>query len=249
MAELQIPDKWRDAFAWVEKTVGGRLVEIDAQHRWRPAWYLEVEKEGERLPLYWRGARTEWGADIEPLEREGKIMEVLEAHGVRVPHVFGLHLDPPGLLMERRPGAPPNVHAAASPADGEAIIDEYLGELAKIHAIPVSEFEKVGLRAKASAEESCLGETPAMEEGYRAAKSEPDPLIEFLLKWVRRNVPRDRERQTLVLCDSGQFLWEGRSVTALLDFELAYIGDPAADLAGLRPLQVAQGLGEIARAQ
>jgi len=248
MSELQIPDKWRDAFAWVEETVGGRLVSIEAHPRWRPAWYLEVERDGERLPLYWRGARTEWGADIEPLEREGKIMEVLEAHGVSVPHCYGLHLDPPGLLMDRCPGAPPDIRAAASRADGEAIIDQYLEELARIHAIPVAEFAGAGLRPRANGAESCLGETPSMEARYRAMKNEPDPMIEFLVKWVRRNVPRDRERQTLVLCDSGQFLWEGNRVTALLDFELAYIGDPAADLAGLRTRDLSEPLGDLRRA-
>ena len=50
-------EEWQRAFRWVEATIGGRLVAAHRQARWRPAWFLEVEREGERLPLYWRGDR------------------------------------------------------------------------------------------------------------------------------------------------------------------------------------------------
>ncbi len=47
--------EWQRAFAWVEKTTGGKLVRAERQARWRPAWFLDVEKDGQILPLYWRG--------------------------------------------------------------------------------------------------------------------------------------------------------------------------------------------------
>ena len=35
--------------SWTEKCVGGRVVACERQPRWRPAWFLEVDRNGERL--------------------------------------------------------------------------------------------------------------------------------------------------------------------------------------------------------
>ncbi|MDJ0852382.1 MAG: phosphotransferase family protein [Myxococcota bacterium] len=242
-----LPEEWQRAFDWVEKTVGGRLVRWESQPRWRPAWFLDVERDGETVPLYWRGARREWGSDTSALDLERRVMEVFEKHDIRVPHPYGLCDDPPGLLMERVAGIPPNRDAAESEAAWRAVMDDYLEQLARVHAIDPAEFEAAGFERPQSAERRGLGETPFFERGYREAKRAPDPLCEFLLRWVHRNVPKGREQTAFVVCDSGQFLWEKTRVTALHDFELAYIGDPAADLAGLRARDLSEPLGDIPR--
>ena len=38
--------EWQRAFAWVEATVGGRIVRAERQPRWRPAWNFDVERDG-----------------------------------------------------------------------------------------------------------------------------------------------------------------------------------------------------------
>jgi hypothetical protein len=243
-----LPAEWQRGFEWAERTLGGRLVRWESQPRWRPAWFLDIERGGETLPLYWRGARREWGSDTTSLELELRVLELLEKHGVRVPHPHGLCTDPPGLLMERCPGRPPDLRRARSESEWLAVMDDYLAQLARVHAIDPAEFEAAGFRRPESPERSCLGETPTFERRYREAKKSPDPLLEFLLRWVHANVPRDRDKTTFVLCDSGQFLWEDGRVTALHDFELAYIGDPAADLAGLRTRDLSEPLGDLPRA-
>ena len=242
-----LPEAWRRGFEWVEKTVGGRLVRWESQPRWRPAWFLDVERDGEILPLYWRGARREWGSDTSSLDLERRVMEVFEKHDIRVPHPYGLCDDPPGLLMDRVPGIPPNRDAAESEAAWLEVMDDYLEQLARVHAIDPAEFEAAGFQRPETMQRSCLGETPFFERSYREAKKTPDPLCEFMLRWVHRNVPEGREKTAFVVCDSGQFLWEGRRVTALHDFELAYIGDPAADLAGLRTRDLSEPLGDLRR--
>lgn len=242
-----LPAEWQRGFAWAEKTVGGRLVRFEGQPRWRPAWFLDIERNGETLPLYWRGARREWGSDTSSLALEMRVMEIFEKHGIRVPHPYGLCEDPPGLLMQACPGIPPDRRKAASEREWLAVMDDYLEQLARAHAIDPAEFEAAGFRRPPDSERSCLGETPHFERSYRQAKTAPDPLLEFMLRWVHRNVPRDRERMALVVCDSGQFLWEKGRVTALHDFELAYIGDPAADLAGLRTRDLSEPLGDLGR--
>jgi hypothetical protein len=58
--------------------------------------------------------------------------------------------------------------------------------------------------------------------------------MEFCLAWLARNPPRHRVRPSVVVWDSGQFHHGAGRISALLDLELAHIGDPMMDLAGLR---------------
>ena len=48
--------EWAQAFDWIEANVGA-IVGAEAQARWRPCYYLDVEQGGETLPLYFRGDR------------------------------------------------------------------------------------------------------------------------------------------------------------------------------------------------
>ena len=38
--------------AWVERVVGGRVVGLTRLARWRHAWDLDVERDGQLLPLH-----------------------------------------------------------------------------------------------------------------------------------------------------------------------------------------------------
>ena len=38
----------RRAFAETERLVGGTIVKAESQGRWRPAWVLELDRDGER---------------------------------------------------------------------------------------------------------------------------------------------------------------------------------------------------------
>ncbi len=239
----RLPERWRKAFDWAERRLGGRVVAWEPQPRWRPACFFELERPGgERLSLYWRGARGEFHRDTRPLERERHVIEVFERHGVRVPHARGVCEDPPGLLLERLPGRF-GLESATDEAHRARVLDAYLADLAKIHAIPIEELEAGGYRRPPDAETSCLGETPGFEKAWRRGKSAPDPMIEFQLAWCRRNVPKRREGLSFLVCDSGQFMFDDAGLTGLLDFELGYIGDYAADLAGLRTRDLTEPMG------
>ncbi len=239
--------RWRLAFDWAERELGGRVVAWEPQPRWRPACFFELERAGQILPLYWRGARSEWHRDARPLEREMRVIEVLERNGVRVPHAYGLCQDPPGLVLEKLPGRF-NLATANDERHRRAVLDEYLVQLARIHSIPIEEFEAIGFDRPRSSEQSCYGETRRFERDYRAAKQRPEPMIEFQLAWCKRNLPRDRQEFSFLVCDSGQFMFDDAGLTGLIDFELGYIGDYAADLAGLRTRDLSEPIGELGRA-
>lgn len=242
-----IPDEWQRCFGWIERQLGGRIVRAERQPRWRPAWFLDLERDGETLPLYFRGDRGETDHGAYSLEHEMSVIQVLEQHRIPVPHVHGFCPDPRGIVMERCPGRA-NLETARDEAERDAVLADYMEVLARMHAIDPAEFERVGLERPDSPQSIGLGDLDVWERGYRRHKQRPEPLIEFVLAWVRRNVPHDRERVSFLCADAGQFLFDEGRVTAVLDLELACLGDPAADLAGIRCRDLSEPLGDLRRA-
>ncbi len=236
--------EWQTAFAWLEGELDGRIVEVRRQPRWRPAWFLELEREGERRSLYWRGQRAEIPNGLEQLEREANVMRAMEREGIPVPHVHAFSREPGGIVMDCLPGQA-NLATAASDAQRSAVINDYMDVLARLHAVPAERFEDLGLAMPEGEEGLALGDLDDWIRNYRRDKSRPEPEVEFLIAWLLRNVPKGRTKRSLLCADAGQFMFEGDRITGLIDLELAYIGDPAADLGSLRCRDLSEPLGPI----
>ena len=250
---MPLPEKlsarWRRAFDWVETTLDGRVVHAERQPRWRPAWFLDVERDGKTVPLYFRGDRggLEGINRVYTIEHEANVLRVLEAHDVPVPHVHGVCPDPLGMLLDRVPGRAV-LGSAESEAERESVQDHFVELLVQAHAIDPAAFEAVGLARPSSADALALDDLPIWEESYRKLKTRPEPVIEFVLGWLHRNIPPGRDRVTFVTGDAGQFLFEAGRVSALIDLELAHLGDPLADLGALRARDLTEPLGDLRRA-
>lgn len=249
LKNADLSPEWQRGFEWVERLLGGRVCNLQRQGRWRPAYFFDLERDGERIPLYFRGHRghreIERVADV--IGHEASIYRVLEAHGLPVPHVFGVCRDPEGIVMERLPGRA-NLATVDDPAERAAILDQYIELLARMHAIDAEAFEAEGLVRIEGERALALGDFDQWVAQYRKAKQRPAPWIEFAIRWVYRNVPRGRREITFVSADSGQFLFEDGRVTALLDMETGYLGDPLADLGGLLCRDLGEPLGDLAHA-
>ncbi|MAG29960.1 MAG: hypothetical protein CL908_03585 [Deltaproteobacteria bacterium] len=239
-----LEEVWQRAFAWVEKEVGCRIVSFERQARWRPAFFLETERDGAPLPLYLRGDRGALDHGIYPLEHEARVFEVMESEGLPVPHVYGMIPDPKMIVLDKMPG-----RADLSTADSEgeriSVLDHYVDLLAELHAIDPRRFEEIGIARPEGPEALGFADLDRWEKVYREAKNRPDAIIEFNFDWLRRNVPREREEIVCLHVDSGQFLFDQGRVTSFIDLELACLGDPAADLAGMRGRDMAEPLGDL----
>ncbi len=79
-----------------------------------------------------------------------------------------------------------------------------------------------------------LAELTRWEQMYRVT-GVADPLIEYALRWLTTCLPRVPEPPVMVHGDTGpgNFLYAGERVTAIIDWELAHLGDPMEDLAWL----------------
>lgn len=242
-------EPWPRALAWIERELGGRVVRHERQPRWRAAWFFDLERGGESLPLplYFRGDRSGGDPGVYPLEREMRILQALAAAGIPVPQVYGFCPDPRGIVMERVRGRP-DLASSRDAAERRAVLDDYISILARMHALDLAPFEAAGLPRPLDPDRLALGDFDHWERRFRRGKRRPEPLIEFVIGWLRRNVPQGRSRVSFVAGDSGQFLFDAGRVTAILDLELAHLGDPVADLAALRCRDMSEPLGDLARA-
>jgi len=226
----------------VEDIVGGTVIALDRQPRWRKAWFASVQRRGETLPIYVRGDKQ---IDAEPypgLDREAAILRLFEAGGLPVPHVHGMTSDPIGIVMDRVPGSR-DMTEAADDNERRRLAEEYIGLLARMHRLDTAPFVAVGVVQPVGAKAIALSYLDAHEHLYARTKRGAQPLVEWALRWIRRNVPLHRDFACVVHGDPGQFLFADGRLTCIYDFEATHIGDPLHDLAALRVRHGTEPLG------
>ena len=86
---------------WFREHLGGTIVGIRKQARWRPVWFVDVDRGGEQSTIMVRGDRTD-AAPLFPLEHEMTFQQLLEADGIPVAHVYGWSDDPTRVRDRRR---------------------------------------------------------------------------------------------------------------------------------------------------
>ena len=227
---------------WLEKHVGGRVVQIARQPRWRPVWFADVLRDGESLELCVRGDRTDMPL-VFPLEHEMMLQRTMHEHGIPTPKVYGLIESPLAYVMDRVCGR--NDFTESTDEERRRAVDEYVEILARLHALPIEPFVSAGvLRAASPAESGILG-IRQYERLFRSVKKLPNPFIEFSLAWLKRNPPLSRGRESAIVWDSGQFHTEKGRIVAVLDVEIGHIGDPMMDLAAWRQRDTIIGYGDF----
>jgi aminoglycoside phosphotransferase (APT) family kinase protein len=233
---------------WVAEKLRGKVTRVARIPRWRPAWDVDVEVDGRLIPLHVRGERERNILMAYRIADEAAIHALLEAHGLPVPHAFGICESPYALVMDRLSG---HVDLSFAADDGERrrVLDEYLELLARVYEIPLSAAAAAGLEIPADSAALGLGYMRKLEADYDPLMVglPADPIALFFRKWLARNVPRDRYAQArFILYDAFQFMFERGRITGMLDFELAHVGDPLMDLAALRVRDTIKSIGELA---
>lgn len=227
---------------WVGANIGGQVAQITRQARWRPVWFVDVDRDGQRLELLVRGERTDMPL-IFPLDHEMRLQACMHAHGIPTPQVHGWIDDPRAYVMDRVPGAAD--FAGSSEEERRSVVEDYLQILARLHALDIEPFAAAGIMRAPRPEESGALGLRRYEQVYRMVKSHPDPFMEFCLGWLRRNPPRSGGRESAIVWDSGQFHHLDGKVVAVLDVEIGHIGDPMMDLAAWRMRDTVIGYGDF----
>lgn len=226
-------------FSWAGAMVGGRVVRAERQgarrHGGRPAWFVDVERDGELVACYARMQRPQNPDGGAALLREAEVLQALHAAGIRVPEVYGFSSDPLGVLMECLPGDG-DYMTITDAARRRDLDHQFLAELVKLHHLDIQPFADLGLAVPSTPAEYLTGDLDVWEGMYRATIKDPVPLLEFTCRWLRRHVPAAPERPVLVQGDTGpgQYMFDGDTMTGVIDWEFAHIGDPMLDLALIR---------------
>lgn len=237
---------------WIAENLQGEVTGITRLERWRPQWRVDFKSAEGAATVLFRGNRPNAGE--RNLRFEMEVMQVLEKNRINVPHIYGWVETPKAFVMEwidtddREPGM---IHTAIEkPAvlteDRWQALQSYMSDLAALHAIPIAEFAHIEELSNPpnSAQELAL---TAAERMYQAGRftNNLDPTFEFLQSWLRRNVPPHRAQASFIAGDAGQFMAAGNKVLALLDFEIADVGDIHWDLACFRGRHPLEHMGDI----
>ncbi len=191
------------------------------------------------LDVEWSGGRGVFRIEQDGMfategEREVAVMRALRGHDYPVPDVLWAEPDPAVL------GAPFFVmeHVAGAARTDDAGIDDMLRAVAQLHRLAGRAVDEVaavdGLLAGGSAEEAIEAQLQHWHGVYRAAVPLPIPLLERGFAWLRANLKPTGPR-AVVHGDPGpgNALQDERGVSAVIDWELAHVGDPAEDWAYL----------------
>jgi hypothetical protein len=230
--------------AWAEQAIGGRVVSMEAIARWRPAWNFDLDLGDRVLALHARGERDDGIGMPYKIDYERRVHDLLEAHDVPVPHVYGYCDDPYVMVMDRLSGSV-DLSFAASDKERVDVVLEYLSLLPRIYGIDLEEARTAGFVIPETSEEIGLGLLPAFEAGYDERMTKPDPVSEFLRVWLHRHCPRHRTTRRLITFDAFQFMFNMGRITGLIDFELAHVGDPLSELAVLPVRNTIKNLGDL----
>ncbi len=191
------------------------------------------------------GAAREFVVRVKPpgalldtdLRQEYEICRLLNEHGVAAPvcHEYEAAANPfggPFYVMDRAPGSAPNVwrkrDREALEANWEAggsLAEGLLDSLVRIHGVPA---EAVAAVLPARDFEAAVSHWEEVQTSMALVR---DPVVEDAYAWLRERPP-DPTQPTLVHGDYriGNCLNQDGKITAILDWELSYLGDPRYDL-------------------
>lgn len=248
---MTLPD---EVIAWAEGRCGGRVVDVEQQIRWRPHHFLTIERPQGTIGVLARSKRDDVpGAGFLKhfdIAHEARVLEALQGRGLKVPEFFGFNEEHGVILMERVEGS--NELSTVTDDTARAqVMTEYIEELAKLHRVDVDSMRLSGLTVPDTPDEAAFGgKFKYIEADFNRwrPKLRPEPFLELGIWWLHANIPTGDRRVSFVQADTGpgQFMFADGHVTALIDWELAHIGDPMLDLGVIRMRNMLYPTGALA---
>lgn len=201
----------------------------------RETWRLRASNaKGQR----WLVMRRDPVSSLIKTSRAAEFHVLARAHAAGLPAPQPLHLDTdgtdlgaPGFLMAEiaagRAASPfePDTYGAAAAETGKALF----AALGRLHALVPDAADSAALPHQDAA-----GRLAHWKAEIAAHKLRPEPIAEAVCRWLEAHIPPPSGPETLVHGDfrSGNFLVDAQNqLLAILDWEMAHVGDPMEDLA------------------
>jgi len=193
---------------------------------------------GARTLVLRRGPRPPHPPSTHDMLREARVLRILGDAGVRVPRVVAVCDDDavlgvPFYLMEHVDGVviTDELPASFSERDGALIGDATIDTLVELHALDVDDGDLSTLGRPAGYLSRQIERFGSL---WGVNSRRVIPAVDTLAEWLRENLPRT-QRHSVVHGDYriGNLMFERMPpprVAAILDWEMATLGDPLADL-------------------
>ncbi len=189
------------------------------------------------LPLILRSDPQEGPQAVMGRDLEFHVIEAAYAEGVLVPKPYFLgdeSLGVPFFIMERIEGEtiPRRLFRDRDYSQARQMMTKQLGaRLARIHRVPLERYRLEGLSGPQAGRSPAEEEIVRYEMMYETMAREPHPAFELAFRWLRQHIPAQQER-VLVHGDyrMGNVMFGPEGLRAILDWELAHVGDPLEDL-------------------
>ena len=224
-------------FAWTADVCGGSVVrsaQTSGGNRAR-SWAVDVRRpDGTVDEVFLRyGPPRPPGIEPYTIHREAQVYRAILGADIRAPRIIAEHPTMEAILTDRASGIA-EFRRLKDAVVKQEIIREVMADLARLHAGPVD-----GIRLEGGGTGPRIADHVRAELAiWRAMYAETgrrDALLELAFRWLDDNLPDPDGPVVLVHGDAGpgNFLFEDGRLTALIDWELAHLGDPMEDLAWL----------------
>lgn len=165
-------------------------------------------------------------------EAEYGVLKALTGQGICTPAAVALDNEGfitggAAIIMERVEGIANAVAFLKDSGEKSRPITRQLAAIsADLHGF---DWSKTGL---VGGEHSPLEQIIDWQRQFLQQRRETMPVMAYIFQWLKNNIPKP-SRLSLIHGDlrPGNFLYQGDNITALLDWEMAHIGDPAEDIA------------------
>jgi aminoglycoside phosphotransferase (APT) family kinase protein len=196
-------------------------------------WSFDAVRDAGAEPLILRRSAVGRGPGVLTLRAEAEVLSAVHSYSVPVPEVryvlaAGDELGD-GFVMQRIAGAtlPSKILRDSALAPARSRLAGQLGEIAAaIHAVDLARLPQLPLL-------DAQRQVEHLHSQYRSQDT-PRPVFELAFRWLREHLP-PAVTPVLVHGDyrHGNLIIDEQGVRAVLDWELAHIGDPVEDLAWL----------------
>jgi aminoglycoside phosphotransferase (APT) family kinase protein len=206
---------------------------------------LIAELEGDNLPFRSLVVRQDAllsGTGTHVVD-EYAVINFVHRHGLQVPEPLFIHrgderFGRPFILMSKLSGVSAGGFGGPDPGCTREALFELARFAARLHALDPRDSDLPPEWKNAPDEHANRRAVTKVRQQLAGNLVAPLPLASGTLLWLQRNAPPSPDRPIIVHSDLGlwNLLVDGPKLNAVLDWELAQIGDPMQDLAYIRPL-------------
>ena len=219
--------------SFVEGATGARVERAErlGSGASRAIWRVCLGDGAERVLRVDTGDGPLAGTEL-TLAREAVVYAALGGGPLPIPRLVAARAEGDALLVERAPGS--ESFDGLDQTAAAHLMEGYVDALAVLHGMDASRLELPGF-ARPERTDPARPELALWRSVFEARVRRPAPLTRFAFAWLERNAPQRADRISLCHGDvgPGNFLHANGTVTALLDWEFAHLGDPLDDLAWL----------------